>query len=44
MTNASEGSRVAGEALCFLVTDWLNKNFKYGRDYLHSHIDLKAIS
>lgn len=34
--NAEKGSRVAGEALYYLSLDWINKNFKFEQDHLHS--------
>lgn len=33
--NAEKGSRVAGDALCYLNHDWTNRNFKYEQDHLY---------
>lgn len=35
--NAEKGSRVAGDALYYLCSDWTNKSFKYEQDHLHPY-------
>lgn len=35
--NADKGSRIAKEALYYLSSDWLNKNFNYEEDHLHPY-------
>ena len=37
IVNSEKGSRVAGEALYFLGTDWINRKFKYEQDHLHPY-------
>ncbi|MGE5456506.1 MAG: DUF262 domain-containing protein [Ignavibacteriales bacterium] len=33
--NENKGSRVAGEVLYYLGTEWINKNYRYEQDHLH---------